>query len=260
MKTWNNTKHCHSVRNTYALLLKIANFIKHTCIILAIISFILFAVSGKMKSTYYNIVAYMHNILVEQGLELNHVYLSGQNHINMDDIIKMSVPYQNQSIFSINLHKMKKDIEGLAWVESCNITRHLPDTLHINIVERTPIAIWQYQQNLYLIDDRGYVFSTDNIEHFSHLIITVGEDAASYVRNLLTTLSLYPDIKNNISSAVRISDRRWNLITVDDTVIKLPENNVENALQTLHNMIVEDVISDNIQVIDLRDRNKVYTR
>ena len=261
MKTWKNrTEDIRFSRKLQALLFKCGVALKRLLIITCILTIIWVVVSGQLLVSYNKFCTSIHGLLVDVGLELNHVYLSGQKYIDTESVVRLALPYQNQSIFGFSLRNIKNKIEDLAWVESCSVTRHLPNTLYINIVERTPIAIWQYHHDLYLIDNRGYVFSSDNIERFSHLIITVGEGGATHIRSLLTTLDSYPSIRDNVSSAVRISDRRWNLITIDDTVIKLPEENIDHALQVLHSMVSEDVIDDKIKIIDLRDRSKVYTR
>ena len=134
----------------------------------------------------------------------------------------------------------------------------MPNTLYINLLERTPIAIWQINGQFFLIDEDGYKITT-NIMPFPNLLHVVGSDANIYASKLIEDLSKYPELLKKVTSSVRYGDRRWNLNFEQDITVKMPETDFEEAL----NYIVElnkagKLFNQNYKTIDLRDASKYY--
>src|SRR3546814_2760469 len=58
---------------------------------------------------------------------------------------------------SVDLASLRAQLMQLGWVEDARVSRRLPDTLIIDIVERKPTAVWQNKGKLALIDVNGKV-------------------------------------------------------------------------------------------------------
>ena len=137
--------------------------------------------------------------------------------------------------------------------------RKLPNTLIIHITERIPIAIWQNQQKLTLIDYEGNIIDMNHIEDFKHLIHVVGSDANLYAENLIETLKTEPSLSSNVISAVRFGERRWNLILKQNITVRMPEIDFEKALHYLAKMHESGKLFDqDYKFLDLRDPSKYY--
>jgi hypothetical protein len=65
------------------------------------------------------------------------------------------------------------------------------------------------------------------------LPLVVGEGANIHASELFDILDHYPFVAARITAASRVADRRWNLILDDGVEVKLPENELEKAIQTL---------------------------
>src|SRR5437762_728813 len=80
-------------------------------------------------------------------------------------------------LLAVSPSEAKTQLEALPWVRSAAVERRLPDTLHIRLVERQPLAFWQRQGKLVLIDRDGVVITGDRLERFPGLVVIVGDDA-----------------------------------------------------------------------------------
>jgi len=54
----------------------------------------------------------------------------------------------------------------------------------------------------------------------------IGDDAPEEADSLLQTLNNYPSVARLVDSAVRVSERRWNLYLQPKVLVKLPEHDI----------------------------------
>lgn len=147
----------------------------------------------------------------------------------------------------------KDRISALPWVRDVIIERRLPDTLVIRLTERTPLARWQYQGTVILIDTTGTEIPGAKLDDFRTLPLVVGHDAPTHTATLLKVLGPYTAITPVMTAAARVGDRRWDLYLSPGIIAKLPENDVDNALQQLTTLVRDQHILDkDIGAIDLR--------
>ena len=181
----------------------------------------------------------------EAGLVFKHLVIVGQVNITEKEIIEAIGGDYGIPIYSLNIDDIRKRIEDNPWIKIALVERKLPDTLSVTITERTPIAIWQFKQKLYLIDEEGNRISSKNVEKFGDLIHVVGQDANVYARSLV--------------SAVRYGQRRWDLNLEQKINVKMPEKGFQEAYDYLNSLNKEGKLFDqNYKVINLKDPSKYY--
>ena len=74
----------------------------------------------------------------------------------------------------VSLDAIRDRLLGYGWVKDARVSRRLPDTLTIQIVERRPVALWQHQQRFALIDITGRPLATTGLDRFAALPVVVG--------------------------------------------------------------------------------------
>jgi cell division protein FtsQ len=164
-------------------------------------------------------------------------------------------------ILAISPAEVKERLEALAWVKSASVERLLPDTLHIRLVERTPLALWQRHGKLHLIDREGVVITSERLERFPGLLVVVGEDAPPHAAELVDMLGSEADLKKRVTAAVRIGERRWNLRFDNGIDVQLPEHEAANAWTQLAKAErVSRVLARDVEVIDLRLPDRLVVR
>lgn len=195
----------------------------------------------------------------EFGFKLENVTIEGQENTTEAEILTALNADTGTPIFAIDLGEVKKQLEQNPWVKQIAVKRRLPSTLQIAIREKTPIAIWQINQQLFLIDEDGAKITSNNIEKFPKLMQVVGIDANLYASKLISDLAAYPGISNKIVSAVRYGQRRWNLNFRQNITIKLPEEKYNQALDYINELDKAGKLLDQgYKVLDLRDASKYY--
>jgi cell division protein FtsQ len=109
------------------------------------------------------------------------------------------------------------------WIKDARVSRRLPDTLVIDIVERTPAALWQSQGQLALIDSDGVVLDRVPVTKMPDLPLLIGRGANGHARQLETLMGEVPTLKPQLASATWVGGRRWDLNFQSGETVALPE-------------------------------------
>jgi cell division protein FtsQ len=78
------------------------------------------------------------------------------------------------SFFSVDLTRIRQQLEQLPWIESASVRRIWPDTLRVHVVEQVPLAYWGDDG---LVSQRGEVFRPEKLPPLEGLAMLQGEDA-----------------------------------------------------------------------------------
>ncbi len=195
------------------------------------------------------------------GLTLQHIYVDGLRHIDPQTIHKIIDTPKGSPLLSLSLKDIQSKIENYYWVENATIERQFPQTLHVHITERTPMAVWQHQQKLILIDQKGAIIPEPNIEAYSDLLMLVGDDAPQYASELFALLSIDPQFRSMVHSAIRVSNRRWNIRLANGIEVKLPEKGTEESWRRLIDIYRHQKLDKHpVTSVDLRVPGKLYIR
>lgn len=109
------------------------------------------------------------------------------------------------------------------WVKDARVSRRLPDTLVIDVVERTPAALWQSKGQLALIDAEGVVLDRVSVDKMPDLPLLIGPGANREAVALGRLMDAVPTLKPQLASASWIGGRRWDLNFQSGETIALPE-------------------------------------
>lgn len=157
------------------------------------------------------------------GFEVRHVEVTGATHTGRLPVYAAALAGPSDSMLLVDLDAIRERLRQLPWVADASVARRLPDTLAIDIVERKPVALWQFQRRLAVIDRTGAVLATDGLERFASLPIVVGPGANGQAQALMTLLAGQPRIASQVDAASWIGGRRWDLRLKTGEVVSLPE-------------------------------------
>lgn len=207
-----------------------------------------------------NVYAYMRH---KSGLSVNTVIVYGHARTGLDEINRQIGLARGMPIFDVDLNQVKTAIEALPWVRSVVVERFLPDTIYIKIREKEPIAIWQHQKEYWPVDEKGEIVN-DHKTPVGSVLLVVGNDALEHTPDLIKTLDKYPKIREKVRSAVRVGDRRWNLILneIDNGLtIRLPESNIDQALERIDKEDEKnDLLKRDLKVIDVCSSDRIFVQ
>ena len=161
--------------------------------------------------------------LSRAGFVVRHVEVSGLKHMSRLPVYYATMDQRSNAMLLVDLEDVRTKLEALPWVEDASVGRRLPDTLMIDITEREPVAIWQYRQQLAVVDGQGHVLDKEGAARFAHLPLVIGEEAQRHAGQLALMLRDFPEIRNRMDSALWIGKRRWDIRFKSGETLALPE-------------------------------------
>lgn len=200
----------------------------------------------------YSVKEFM-KISSNSGFKVDEILISGRSEIDKRTLISALTIKRNMPIFGLDVQGAKQGLEELSWVKEVTISRVLPNIVFVDLKERVPVALWQKDGKVSLVDEEGTVLETKDFEKWKNLPIVVGKGAIESLPEIVFLLNIEPIIKERIVSATRIGERRWDFVLDNGILIKLPEEDVEFALRRLVDLEQEkNIFSKNVKVFDLR--------
>lgn len=190
---------------------------------------------------------------VALGFQVNDILVMGRHEIGAAELLQHLGIEKGAPIFSVDLEGAQALLHQINWVDRVTVSRRLPDTIIVTLQERQPVALWQYQKKISLIDKTGFVIKDHDLDAYASLPLVVGEDAPMHVGELAQLMQAEPALAGDLASALRVGRRRWDLRLKNGVIIRLPENNVELALSRLVAASRDEGLLDkDVTVIDLR--------
>ena len=162
-----------------------------------------------------------------------------------------SLLYNN--IFFLDKKDIKKIMSQFNLIENYNIQKIYPKEINVQIVSTKFIAKTGFKEE-YLIGSNGKLISNESTDKI--LPILFGKFKKKNFLELKKNIdnSKFQFIK--FKSIIFFQSMRWDLQTRNGILIKLPEKNLSNALQTAYEIIKNDQFK-NVKIIDLRIYNQV---
>ena len=195
------------------------------------------------------------------GFKIEAVWVDGLQHSNRNDVVTAIGANRGAPILKFDTEQARKRLLDLPWVKEATVSLALPNKIHINVKEREPIAIWQINRELHVIDNEGGIIQGVEPAAFSQLPIMVGEGANKAAQDLFRLMADTPNIARIMTAASYVGYRRWNVELDNRIEINLPAKNVENALQRLNRLQQEhEIFSKDILGIDLRIPDRLIVR
>lgn len=232
-------------------------------IVLMMVALAMFLASPVGQKTLKKADALWQDICGRSDLQLQHVLIMGHSMTTKNEVMNVLNLRQGMPITDVDLADVRSRVMGLPWVQEAVVERYLPDTIYIKLAEKTPIAVWQNKKKYFPLDEQGRIIA-DNTKKLSNLILVVGTDARAKTPELIKLLEQFPTLQPAVKSAVRVGERRWNLIfhsAEDGLVVYLPETHPEMALKRLEKLQAADNILDkDLKVIDLRLEGRLIVR
>jgi len=195
------------------------------------------------------------------GFTLKNVLVEGRVYSDPQTLLAIVNVEKGDPLFSFDPKAAQALLMQVGWVEAARVERRWPDTIYIGLKERVPLALWQADKTLKLLDTKGKVIETNHLERFSDLMIVMGEDAPAHTAELLENLKAEPALLSRVEFARRLGERRWDLVLKGGVTVKLPEADMGLALREVVKAQEDEAILDkNIVSLDLRETGRLIVQ
>ena len=161
------------------------------------------------------------------GFEVRHVELRGVANSPRLGVYTAALEGPTNSMLLVSLDAVRDRLRALPWVADASVARRLPDTLIVDIVERKPIALWQYRQRLLAIDKTGRPLTADRLDRFPSLPLIIGPEANTHAEQMIALLADHQHIAASVDAATFVGQRRWDLRFKTGETLSLPEGDAE---------------------------------
>lgn len=187
------------------------------------------------------------------GFRITSVAINGRKQLSQDEVLAIGGVNGRSSLLFLDAASVREKLKADAWISEATVLKLYPGELRIDITERAPFALWQHDGRLFVISEDGSVLQNYVPDRLIKLPLVVGKGAAVRAKEFLALLARYPQVNAVTRAATLVGERRWNLRLNDGLDVRLPENDVGNALLTLSNLDHDEhLFSKDIVAIDLR--------
>jgi cell division protein FtsQ len=187
------------------------------------------------------------------GFRITSVVINGRKQLSQDEILAIGGVSGRSSLLFLDADAVRDKLKANPWIADATVLKLYPGQLMIELTERKAFALWQEAGRLSVIADDGAVLEPYVSRRFLSLPLVVGKGADTQARDFLALLARYPQVNSITKAAIFVGERRWNLRLKDGLDIRLPEQDVGNALAMLSRLDKEDrLFSRDIVAVDLR--------
>lgn len=158
------------------------------------------------------------------GFVVERIEVNGANRADYMVIYDKALEQKDRSMAAFSLAEVRESLLGYGWVADARVSRRLPNTLVIDLVEREPIAVWQERGRYTLIDASGKRLPDVDAATMPGLPVLVGTNPEDQMPAFLDLLTAAPSLRDQIAGAQWVGNRRWTLRFKTGEDLFLPED------------------------------------
>ena len=195
------------------------------------------------------------------GFNIAAVAVAGERHLSREEILAAAGVTGRTSLLFFDVADARARLLTNSWIAEATVQKFLPDRLAISISERVAFALWQKAGRVGVIASDGTVLEPYALRRYADLPLVVGIGAETRAREFLAMLDRRPELRANVRACVLVAERRWNLRLKNGVDVRLPEFDVEQALDQLAALERDTKLSNrDITAIDLRLADRITVR
>jgi cell division protein FtsQ len=199
----------------------------------------------------------------DAGFAVRHVRVLGTDRMDEREVYARALTQRTRAMPDVDIAALRAELMELPWVLDARVSRQLPDTLAIDIVERTPRAVLQKSDRLMLIDRSGVELVPVSPDDGKDMLRLSGSGAAAQLERLEALLTAVPALEPQIKAAEWVGNRRWNLTFATGQLLALPEGDIDAASALVKFARLDGqnhLIGGKVQAFDMRAPPRIYMR
>jgi cell division protein FtsQ len=159
------------------------------------------------------------------GFSVSRVELLGLGRLDAATVTKVALDQPSLAMPLLDLDAIRgRLMSDFKWIKEARVSRRLPDTLVVEIVERSPAAVWQLNGRLQLVDGEGAVLEPVRPDAIpAGLPVVIGPGAQHRIADLGRLVEAAPQLREQFAGATWIGGRRWDLRFKSGETLSLPE-------------------------------------
>jgi cell division protein FtsQ len=157
------------------------------------------------------------------------------------------------NLFTVDIERLKSELEKLPWVRGVQIRREFPDRLSVEIEEHQALAHWNEEE---LVNQQGEVFSADSDASMPSFVGQTGDSALVTQQYAQFTTQL-SQVGLHIQKMVESPRRAWQLCLDNGMVLELGSEQMQQRLDRFVTVYPYSLatIQGGVKTVDLRYHN-----
>lgn len=165
----------------------------------------------------------------DAGFRVEKIEVRGVSRMDAMTVYAVALDQKSRAMPLVDLNGVRDKLMQYGWVADAHVSRRLPDTLLVRIVERTPAAVWQDQGQLSLIDRDGVFLEAVAADAMPNLPLVIGPGADRQEPAYQQLMEAAPALKPRVRAATWVGNRRWDVLFDSGETLSLPEGTIESA-------------------------------
>lgn len=204
------------------------------------------------------------------------ITVRGNERLSTGQVEMLLAGIRNENVFLVDFEHYRRQVMDSSWVEQVTLSRILPATIVVDVVERTPMLVARFNQQLYLVDRTGTIVDEYRAEHHAFDLPIVdgllgpaeSGEAAVDAGRMAGTAALFDDMASRSDlqhrlSQVDVTNPRDVVVMIDDDPawLHLGEAAFVDRLQRY--LDVRPALLDRfgaIEYADLKFDERIYVR
>ena len=197
------------------------------------------------------------------GFKVKRIDVKGLKRMNSFTVYTVALNQRSTAMPLVDVDQVRRQLMQHSWIEDARISRRWPDTLVVDIVERKPAAVWQFNKRLMLIDRTGVALERVDPRAIPDVLLIIGPKANAQAQTLFQLLDIAPGVRPRLADASWVGNRRWDFRFTTGEVLALPEGDANAATALAHFARIEArdrLLGRGFVRFDMRDPTKLVVR
>ena len=176
----------------------------------------------------------LHPIITISKFNLKKINIENNFLLSKKDIKKLLIPIYDTNLIILRNKEIENLLTKNSLIESFNIKKKYPNALKIKIFEKKPIAILQNKKKKFYLSEKIDLIEFKDLPDYQNLPYVFGnKDEFEIFYNNLIEIN-FPF--NQIKKYTLYETNRWDLLTKNNNMIKLPSKNYMESLKNYLNL------------------------
>ncbi len=176
---------------------------------------------------YSGVTAYAREQLVQAigraGYSVQRIEVVGARRIDRLKVYDIALEQKDRSMAAFDIEEVRRELMANGWVADARVSRRLPDTLRIDLVERAPVAVWQQRGRYVLMDGQGDLLPDVDAASVPGLPVLVGDAPHQQMPAFVALMEAAPALRPQVIGATWVGHRRWDVRFRSGETLALPE-------------------------------------
>ena len=188
---------------------------------------------------------------------LKNIQIKNNSILNEKDIKELLIPLYEKNLIFLSYSEIEKALMQNSFIESFNIRKKYPQSLHIEIFEKQPVAILFNKKEKFYLSDKSELIKFIEDPKFKDLPYVIGEPKKFKI--LFETLKKLNFPINSVKKYVLYESNRWDIEIKNNQIIKLPEVNYNDSLKNYLSLANKNEFKK-YKVFDFRINNQLILK